>query len=489
MHPAEIVQEPAYRSTSRPVANMGTREGMVEVVVTWGDDDTLAVAHLRPGERFALVSRGSTNADALRFVHPAMERGTHCLVERRGHECHVTPPPGATSAVAGLAAPVATEGPSFVLPRGAIARVEHGGVQYMVRYVPAAEKLPARRGDRLFGAAVMVALAGTIAAGDALRGVDEDGRLTRDDEEERRGFLIEHGLRALSYAPTHAEGTGPAEGGTGLRAIGDEGAAGLRRTPRVSRTWSAPPRRGPSRDEVVTSARERVLNRGVFSALGAPGAGPWGALTGDGGERRATGAMYGDAPGDARGYEGLGLLGMGWGGGRGGDGLIGLGRMPTRGHGTADGTGQGIGSGSYCGCGEGMLVSHRTGAGMPGVRMGAGLPHGCSGDGNGPCVSAGGALLSAEAIRRVVVRNLGQVRRCYETALAEVPTAEGRVAVRWVIGGEGAVLASTVTDNGTGSAGLGECVANAVRRWQFPAPEGGGVVTVNYPFDLSVVDP
>jgi len=49
--------------------------------------------------------------------------------------------------------------------------------------------------------------------------------------------------------------------------------------------------------------------------------------------------------------------------------------------------------------------------------------------------------------------------------------------------------ASTVTDNGTGPAGLGECVASAVRRWQFPAPEGGGAVTVNYPFDLSVVEP
>ena len=49
------------------------------------------------------------------------------------------------------------------------------------------------------------------------------------------------------------------------------------------------------------------------------------------------------------------------------------------------------------------------------------------------------ASLDPDAIRRVVVRNLGQVRRCYETALAEAPTAEGRVAVRWVIGGDGAV--------------------------------------------------
>jgi hypothetical protein len=31
-------------------------------------------------------------------------------------------------------------------------------------------------------------------------------------------------------------------------------------------------------------------------------------------------------------------------------------------------------------------------------------------------------------------------------------------------------------------------VANAVRRWQFPSPEGGGVVTVNYPFNLQPAD-
>jgi hypothetical protein len=31
---------------------------------------------------------------------------------------------------------------------------------------------------------------------------------------------------------------------------------------------------------------------------------------------------------------------------------------------------------------------------------------------------------------------------------------------------------------------VGTCIANAVRRWQFPSPEGGGIVTVNYPFNL-----
>jgi hypothetical protein len=77
--------------------------------------------------------------------------------------------------------------------------------------------------------------------------------------------------------------------------------------------------------------------------------------------------------------------------------------------------------------------------------VGVALPNRC----HGRCTTIGplvrpappsAASLDPDAIRRVVVRNLGQVRRCYETALAEAPTAEGRVAVRWVIGGDGAVL-------------------------------------------------
>lgn len=467
-----------YRSTSRPSVAEDGGETVIEVVVSWGAEPMLAAAHLRSGERFVLTPSGSSSPDAHCFVHPAMESGVHVLVEFVGREGRVTPPDGAP----------------FVLPRGEGTRIEHGEVRYALRHVARAERLPARRGDRLFGVATMVALAGTVMTATWLGSGERDDRLTRDDGDERRTYLIGHGLRARSYAPTHAEGSGAREGGTGLRAVGDEGAAGSRRAPRVSRTWSTPPRRGPSRNEVVPSARERVLNRGVFSALGAMGAGPWGAaLAGDGAERRATGAMYGEETGDARGYEGLGLLGTGWGGGSSG-GLIGLGRVRTRGHGTDDGTGQGIGGGSYCGCGEGVLPSRATGRAGLGVRVSAG-PTVCGVPWEawqrGERCTRGQAMGSLDrgAIRRVVVRNLGQVRRCYETALAEVPTAEGRVAVRWVIGGDGAVIAATVTDNATGSAGLGECVASAVRRWQFPAPEGGGVVTVNYPFDLSVADP
>lgn len=93
-------------------------------------------------------------------------------------------------------------------------------------------------------------------------------------------------------------------------------------------------------------------------------------------------------------------------------------------------------------------------------------------------------LLSPEAIRRVVLANLGQVARCHEAALARHPNLEGRVTIRFAIGGSGAVLSSAPTQNTTGDADVANCIATAVSRWRFPPPQGGGVVTVNYPFNL-----
>jgi TonB family protein len=176
--------------------------------------------------------------------------------------------------------------------------------------------------------------------------------------------------------------------------------------------------------------------------------------------------MTGDNVGDAFGYGGLGATGTGWGGGGSGEGTIGMGGIGTMGHGSGTGSGQGYGSGA----GRGLRSRGTTG---PTVRAAP------------PTVSG---LLSPEAIRRVVLRNLGQVNRCYEQGLSTNPNIAGRVVIRFVIGATGTVMASSVGDSSIPVPSVGECVANAVRRWQFPSPEGGGVVTVNYPFNLQPAD-
>jgi TonB family protein len=54
------------------------------------------------------------------------------------------------------------------------------------------------------------------------------------------------------------------------------------------------------------------------------------------------------------------------------------------------------------------------------------------------------------------------------------------VSVRFVITASGNVGAVTV-QTGSGSA-LDQCVAGALRNRVFPAPQGGGIVIVSYPF-------
>lgn len=99
--------------------------------------------------------------------------------------------------------------------------------------------------------------------------------------------------------------------------------------------------------------------------------------------------------------------------------------------------------------------------------------------------SAGGVTrgrLEREVIRGVIDTNTPAVLRCYESALVNDPALEGRVTVRFIIGPDGAVDNALVQDSELHAPRVEDCVATAVRQMQFPAPEGGGIVIVNYPF-------
>lgn len=166
----------------------------------------------------------------------------------------------------------------------------------------------------------------------------------------------------------------------------------------------------------------------------------------------AGGALMGSRVGDAFGYGGLGVSGQGWGGGGTGEGTIGLGSLGTIGQGYGTGRGAGL----------------RGRAPAPVVRAAA------------PSVQG---MLSPEVIRRVVLRNLGAVRRCYERALAMNPALTGRMGVRFTIGRDGRVTVVEFPNDTLRDVGIQTCVRQALLRWIFPAPQG--VVTVTYPFNLS----
>jgi len=90
--------------------------------------------------------------------------------------------------------------------------------------------------------------------------------------------------------------------------------------------------------------------------------------------------------------------------------------------------------------------------------------------------------LDRELIRRVIQRNRGQIRYCYEKELTSHPTLSGKVAIRFTIASEGNVVTSTVAQSTVGDSELEQCVAGRVRTWQFPRPQGGGSAVVTYPF-------
>lgn len=172
------------------------------------------------------------------------------------------------------------------------------------------------------------------------------------------------------------------------------------------------------------------------------------------------GNVGGGSAGESFGSGGLGVSGSGWGGGGTGEGTVGLGSIGTFGHGAGRGTGSGYGAGTGL---------RSRGPSAPTVHSEA--------------PTAMGAL-STDAIRRVVLRNSGQVQHCYEVFLAGHPGVAGRMTLRFVVGLTGQVVTVQIANSTLADAALGQCVQAAIRRWMFPAP-ATGTVTIQYPFVFS----
>ena len=173
------------------------------------------------------------------------------------------------------------------------------------------------------------------------------------------------------------------------------------------------------------------------------------------------GGLVGTEVGEAYGVGGLGLVGSGRGGGGTGEGTIGLGNLGT--------IGKGGGGGGLSGYGRGA-------GGLGGRRASA------------PDVVPGTAevrgSLDKEIIRRIIRRHINEVKFCYERELVRNAGLVGRVMVQFTIAGTGQVIASMVQSSTLNNGAVEQCIAQAVRRWEFPKPQGGGIVVVTYPFVL-----
>ncbi len=190
----------------------------------------------------------------------------------------------------------------------------------------------------------------------------------------------------------------------------------------------------PSSDSVPVVVRDVLDVSGA--ALGSDAAEVLGALTGSQGA-------------NAHGVGGLGAVGTGSGGGGTGDKRLDLSKLGT------------IGQAG----GDGALKKARSAE----VRMGQPQVRGS---------------LDKEIIRRVIRRHQNEVRSCYAQGLERSPGLAGRVMVQFTIAASGQVLASVLQSSTLGNVSVESCIVNAVRRWQFPSPEGGGIVIVSHPFEL-----
>ncbi|WP_141617975.1 adventurous gliding motility protein GltG [Myxococcus sp. AB036A] len=229
---------------------------------------------------------------------------------------------------------------------------------------------------------------------------------------------------------------------------GDEGQMGKKEAPKTNNRTA--PKGDPNKKDEARALTAKIFGGGkggISTVFGKSGLG--------GDLKSAMGNMFGAKAGNSGGFGGMGLRGTSGGGGGTGD-TIGIGGIGTK--------GRGGGTGTY-GSGVGVL------GGKQSVDVGI-----TSSD---PEVMGS---LDKELIRQVIHRNRGQIRYCFESLLNRFPKLGGKVAVKFVIAGNGSVASSSVAQSTAANAELETCVAGRVRTWKFPEPKGGGVVVVTYPF-------
>lgn len=90
--------------------------------------------------------------------------------------------------------------------------------------------------------------------------------------------------------------------------------------------------------------------------------------------------------------------------------------------------------------------------------------------------------LDRDQIARVIRQHESEIKYCYESALNQEPDLQGKVAVLFTIDPAGSVSDALVAESTIGSNNVEACIVRRIRRWHFPEPRGGGVVSVNFPW-------
>jgi hypothetical protein len=92
--------------------------------------------------------------------------------------------------------------------------------------------------------------------------------------------------------------------------------------------------------------------------------------------------------------------------------------------------------------------------------------------------------LTKELIQRVIHYHAKEIKFCYDRRLMVKANLQGRVLTAFVISSKGVVLSSNIQASTTNDSELDSCIAQAVKRWEFPKPEDNSMTSVVYPFVL-----
>ncbi len=472
-----------------PSHEIETDERAIEVSVIWGERNVLNVDYLTPPRDYYV---GEPNGEDVDYVlgHDAIgvDRMPLCIAQGAGVAAIV--PEGAkgeatigdqtrsfdlmrgqgdfrpSSTIAGAM--------EFPVPEGGSVRMKHRNFTFIVKDVKAGKKVAghAKMDIRpmiyVAGAALFASLVLTMFYFQPPRPRGLSSDLLSTDSRLIQ-FLMEP-EELEEPEPEWLNGTDSSGGGTGKAHEGEQGQMGDEKSEKNKNKYGIQgPEDNPDPVMAREQAEEEARSAGVIGTLksmmgsfNAPTS-PYGADFALGNDpSSALGAMTGNDIGQNFGFGGLGLRGTGRGGGGLGQGTIGMGNFGTIGR----GGGRGAGEGGY---GRGVGGFHGRSAGVPQVRSGGAEVRGS---------------LSKEVIRRVVRRHINEVKFCYEQQLNARPDLRGRVTTKFVISPTGSVQSAIVGSSSLRNEAVESCIVRAVRRWTFPAPDGGGVVVVNYPFLL-----
>lgn len=460
-------------------------EACIEVMVLWGRRSVLHVSHLALDGRFVLGNGARRGDKGTHFILPrdvfgeehyalVADGGVHIPKDAVG-TCNIGKQSQSLAEAAhhGILQPssVISGAQSLKLEDKTSVRFEQGEFSFVVRRVRAGKRVGAtphveKKPFYYIGGSALLHLFFLllfyfVPPSPSALSVD---MLNTDLEK------LQYLLEAVEEEKQKARWLqGDAGGGdSGQAAAEESGESGKKEAPKTQKRSAV---KGPKDNANPTigreAQREMARNAGVLGALRSMSnlfdgpTSPFGAENALGRESQsAFGGLLG-AVGNSGGVGGLGLEGAGSGGGGDGKGTYGVGRLGTVG-------GKGRGGGRGYGSGKGKLGG-REGRGAPKVRSGTAAVKGS---------------LSKEAIRRVVNRHRAEVKFCYERVLNKLPDLEGRVSVKFVISPSGAVISSSVATSSLRNAEVESCIVGKVKTWSFPSPDGGGVVSVTYPFIL-----